>query len=154
MLEDIPLQNIWNLDETALQHRTISSCSYVTINSDGHGVKCSKEHITVTPIVGATGEELILQVIRKSKQHCVLKGIDIDKKCQIKYDFQSKAWHDSSSMLRLFHRIAGVVQSHKATFYLLLDNCSSHVWAVKILPPEGLQEANLRLPIWSLCFSH
>ena len=43
-------------------------------------------------------------------------------------------------MLRLFHRIAGVAQSRKSKFYLLLDNCSSHVWAAKILHPEGSQE--------------
>jgi hypothetical protein len=52
----------------------------MTINSDGCGVKCSKEHITVKPIVSTSGEKLIPQVIRKSKQPCVLKGIDIDKK--------------------------------------------------------------------------
>ena len=112
LLEDVPIQNIWNLDETALQHMPTSSRSYVTINSDGHGsVKCSKERITVTLIVSASGEKLIPQVIGKSKQPCVLRGIDIDKKYQVKYDFQSKAWQDGSSMLQLFHRIAGVAQS-------------------------------------------
>ena len=91
LLEDVPIQNIWNLDETALQHRTTSSRSYVTINSDGRGVKRSKERITVTLIVSASGEKLIPQVIGKSKQPCVLRGIDIGKKYQVKYDFQSKA---------------------------------------------------------------
>jgi hypothetical protein len=133
LLEDIPIQNIWNLDETALQCRMTSSHSYVTINSDGCGVKCSKERITVTLIISASGEKLIPQVIGKSKQPCVLRGIDIDKKYQVKYDFQSKAWQDGSSMLQLFHQIAGVAQSCKSKLYLLLDNCSSHVWAAEIL---------------------
>jgi DDE superfamily endonuclease len=140
LLEVVPIQNVWNLDETALQHKTTSSHSYVTINSDGRGVKCSKERITVTPIVSASGEKLIPQVIGKSKQPCVLRGIDIDKKYQVKYDFQSKAWQDGSSMLQLFCQIAGVAQSCKSKFYLLLDNCSLHVWAAKILHPEGSQE--------------
>ena len=91
LLEDIPLQNIWNLDETPIQHRTTSLHSYMTINSDGCGVKRSKEHISVTLIVSASGEKLIPQVIGKSKQPCVLRGIDIGKKYQVKYDFQSKA---------------------------------------------------------------
>ena len=96
MLEDVPIQNIWNLDETALQHMTTSLHSYVTINSDGRGVKRSKECITVTLIVSASGEKLIPQVIGKSKQPCVLRVIDTDKKYQVKYDFQSKAWQDGS----------------------------------------------------------
>ena len=125
MLEDVPIQNIWNLDETALQHRTTSSHSYVTINSDGRGVKRSKEHITVTPIVSASGEKLIPQAKGKLKQPCVLRGIDIDKKYQVKYDFQSKACQDGSSMLQLFHQIDGVAQSRKSKFYLMFDNCRS-----------------------------
>jgi hypothetical protein len=48
LLEDDPNQNIWNLDETALQHRTRSLHSYVTINSDGCGVKCCKVHYSET----------------------------------------------------------------------------------------------------------
>jgi hypothetical protein len=67
LLEDVPLENIWNLDEPALQFHTTSSRSYVTINSDGRGVRRSKERITVTPIVSAADEKLILQVIGKSK---------------------------------------------------------------------------------------
>ena len=43
-------------------------------------------------------------------------------------------------MLQLFHQIAGVAQSCKSEFYFLLDKCSSHVWAAKILLPEGSQE--------------
>ena len=154
LLEDVPIQNIWNLDETALQHRTTSSQSYVIINSDGCGVKFSKECITVTLIVSASGKKLTPEVIGKSKQPCVLRSIDIDKKYQVKYDFQSKAWQDGSSMLPLFHWIACVAQSCKSKFYLLLDNCSSHVWVAKILHPEGSKKLSLRLPIWSLCFSY
>ena len=67
MLADVPMENIWNLDETALQYRTTSSRSYVTCNSDGRGVKRSKERITVTPIVNAAVEKMIVQVIGKSK---------------------------------------------------------------------------------------
>ena len=43
-------------------------------------------------------------------------------------------------MLQLFHWITSIAQSCKSKFYLLLDNCSSHVWAAKILHPEGSQE--------------
>ena len=65
----------------------------------------------MTPIASASGEKLIPQVIGKSKQPHILKGIDIDNKYQVKYDFQSKAWQDGSSMLQLFHWIAGVAHT-------------------------------------------
>ena len=71
------------------------------INNDRCGVKRSKERITVTRTVSTSGEKLIPQVIGKSKQPHILKGIDIDNKYQVKYDFQSKAWQDGSSMLQL-----------------------------------------------------
>ena len=125
----------------------------MTINSDGCGIKHSKDCITVTPIVSMFGEKLIPQVIRKSKQPCVLKGIYIDKKYQVKYDIQSMAWQDRLSMLQLFCQIAGVAQSHKSTMYLLLDNCSSHMWLAKSLHPEGLQETNFEIANLVIVFS-
>jgi DDE superfamily endonuclease len=81
-----------------------------------------------------------------------LRGIDIDKKYQVKHDFQSKAWKDGSSILQLFHQIAGVVQSCKSKFYLLLDNYGSHVWAAKILPPEGSQETCFEIANFVILF--
>ena len=63
MLVGIPLKTIFNMDESALQHRMTSSRSYVTVNSDKRGVKRSKERITFTPMVSAAGEKLELQVI-------------------------------------------------------------------------------------------
>ena len=47
--------------------------SHVTTNSDGCGIKCSKEHIMVTPIVSASGEKLIPREIGKSKQPYVFQ---------------------------------------------------------------------------------
>ena len=143
-LEGIALNNIWNLDETALQFRTTSSRSYVTINSDGRGVKRSKERITITPIVSASGERLHLQVIGKSKNPRALKGIDINSTYKIVYESQTKAWQDGSTMLRLFHRINQVAKSRKSTFYILLDNCSSHVFAAKVLDPNGSQDSSFK----------
>ena len=56
-LIDVPLECIINIDELALQHCTTSSRSYCTVNSDGCGVKGSKEQITVTLGVSASGEK-------------------------------------------------------------------------------------------------
>ena len=140
MLEDIPLDHIFNVDESAVLYRTTSSRSYVTINNDKRGVKRSKERITITPVVSASGEKLELQVIGKSKHPRALKGIDINSTFNVHYDHQAKAWQDGSSMLKLYHRFNRVALKRKSVLYMLLDNCSSHVWAAKLLDPDGSQE--------------
>ena len=110
------------------------------MNSDKRGVKRRKERITFTPVVSATGEKLELQVIGKSQFPRALKGIDISKKYGMVYDYQAKAWQNGSTMLRLFHRFDRVARNRKKTLYLLLDNCSSHVWAAKLVDQNGSQE--------------
>ena len=94
LLQEVALGDIWNVDETALQYRTTSSRSYVAFNSDGRGVKRSKEHIPVTPVVSAAGEKLTLQVIGKSKSPPALKDNEINKIFNVIYDHQSKVWQD------------------------------------------------------------
>ena len=127
-LENVPLHHIWNIDETALQHRTTSSRYYMTINSDGRGVKRSKERLTVTPLVSGSGEKLTVQIIGKSKTPRALRGIEINRTYNVVYDHQSKAWQDGSSMLRLLHRINREAKRRRQMFFVLLDNCSSHVF--------------------------
>jgi hypothetical protein len=85
------------MHETALQFRTKSSRSYVT------SVRQSKERKTVSPIVSAAGEKLLLQVIGKSKCPRALKGIDILDVFNISYQNQSKAWQGGSTMMRFLH---------------------------------------------------
>ena len=142
MLLNVPLSNIFNADESALQYRTTSSRSYVTVNSDKRGVKRSKERMTFTPIISASGEKLELQVIGKSKSPRAMKGININKTFNVYYEHQSKAWQDGSSMLRLLHRFNKVMRQRRAKLFMLLDNCSSHVWAAKLLDPTGSQETS------------
>lgn len=132
MFTGVPIEHIFNMHESALQYRTTSSRSYVTINSDMRGVRRSKERITFPPIVSASGEKLQLQVIGKSKSPRTLKSIDIDKKFGIFYDDQKKAWQDGSSMLRLLYRFNKIAIQRRETFFILLDNCSSHVFAAKV----------------------
>eukprot|EP00474_Spongospora_subterranea_P001549 CRZ02007.1 hypothetical protein [Spongospora subterranea] len=140
MLNDVELCNIWNIDESALQYRTTSSRSYVSVNSDGRGVKRSKDRLTITPIVSSAGEKMIIQVIEKSTQPRALKGFDINKTFDVVYDHQKKAWQDGSSMMRLIHRINRESRVQEIHFFVLMDNCSSHVYAAKMLDPNGTVE--------------
>jgi len=144
LLTGVPLNCIWNIDEMALQHRTTSSRSYVTINHDGRGTKRCKDRITVTLIVNAAGEMLPMQVISKAKCPRVLKGTNIDEHFNIQYEGQKNAWQDGSTMLRLLHRINRAARTKTLNFYILLDNCSSHLYAAKILDPNGSQNECFR----------
>ena len=137
LLTDVRLDCIWNVDEMALQHRTTSARSYVTVNHDGRGTKRCKDRITVTPVVNAAGGTLPLQVIGKSKNPRVLKGVNIDATFNIQYESQKCAWQDGSTMIRLFHRIDRAARLQQKTFYILLDNCSSHLYAARMLDPNG-----------------
>jgi hypothetical protein len=141
MLIDVPLECIINIDESALQHRTTSSRSFCTVNTDGRGVKRSKERITVTLGVSASGEKFCTQVIAKSARPRALKNIpDISKAFGIIYDHQAKAWQDTSSYMRLLHTYNKIAKQRNSIFYILQDNCSSHVCAAKIFDPTGSQE--------------
>jgi DDE superfamily endonuclease len=140
-LIDVPLECIINIDELALQHCTTSSRSYCTVNLDGCGVKQSKEQITVTLGVSASGEKFTTQVMTKSACPCALKNIpDISKAFGIIYDHQAKAWQDTSSYMCLLHKYNRIAKNCCLIFYILQDNCSSHVCVAKILDPSGSPE--------------
>jgi len=140
LLVDVPLDSIWNLDVAGLQHRTTSSRSFVTVNHDGRGVKRSKERITITPIVSAACEKMDIQLIGKSKSPRALKNVDIHATFGIDYMHQSKAWQDGSSSMKLLHRINRHAKSRKKVYRILLDNASVHLFAAKMLDPDGSSE--------------
>ena len=137
--ENVPLHHICNISETALQHWTTSSRYYVTMNSDRRGLKRSKERLIVTPLVSASGEKLIVQIIGESKKSTALRGIGTYK---VVYHHQSKAWQEGSSMLCLLHRITREAKRCRQMFFLLLDNCSSDVFSAKILAPNGSADSS------------
>jgi DDE superfamily endonuclease len=70
-----------------------------------------------------------------------LKNIsDISKVIGIIYDHQVKAWQDTSSYMRLLHNYNRIAKNRSLIFYILQDNCSSHVCAAKIFHPSGSPE--------------
>jgi hypothetical protein len=91
-------------------------------------------------------------VIGKSKCPRALKGIDILDVFNISYQNQSKAWQDGSTMMGLLHRINRAAQARKKTFYILLDNCSSHIFAAKTFGPDDLPESEFRFDNLKIVF--
>jgi hypothetical protein len=123
-LIDVPLECIINIDELALQHCTTSSRSYCTVNSDGHGVKWSKEQITVTLGVSASGDKFTTQVITKSACPRALNNIPgISMAFGTIYDHQVKAWQDTSSYMCLLNKYNRIAKNRILIFYILQDNC-------------------------------
>ena len=98
----------------------------------------------MTPIVSAAGEKLVVQVMGKSKSPLALKNININETYNVDYNHQSNAWQDGQSMLRLLHRINREARRRRSTFYVLLENCSSHVYAAKLLDSNGSQDTYFR----------
>lgn len=141
MLCDVPLKCIINIDKLALQHRTTSSRTYFTVNSDDSVVKRNKERIIMTLGVSAPSEKFIT----KSASPHALKGIlDISKAFRIIYDHQAKAWQDTSSYMCLLHKYNKLAKNRNCIFYILQDNCFSHVCAFKILDPSGSTKSFFR----------
>lgn len=140
ILKDIPLGNIWNIDESALLFRTTSLRTYASINFDGRGVKQNPERVTITFIVNALGEKLNVQVIGKYKNPRCLKNIDPLKCFGIDYEAQSNGWQNRDTFIRLLIQINKFTIEQKQIFYILLDNCSSHIAAAKYLDPQGIHK--------------
>ena len=123
------------------------------MDSHGRGVKRSKERLTVTPLVSASGKKLTVQIIGKSKTPRALRGIDINRTYNVVYDYQSKTWQDGSSMLRLLHRINREAKRCRQMFFVLLDNFSSHVLQPKFLIQMDALIHPLLLNRLRFCFS-
>jgi hypothetical protein len=151
MLNDVPFECIINIDDLEIKERTTSLRSFCTFNTDGYGAKRSKERITLSLGLSATGEKFCTQVIANSARPCALKEIpDINKAFGIICDHQVKAWRDTSYM-RVVHRHKKLSKQRNVTFYIFQDICSSYVCAVRILHPMFSQKRlfNFRT---SLCF--
>ena len=55
--------------------------------------------------------------------------------------------------MHLLHKYNRIAKNHSLIFYILQDNCSSHVCAAKILDPSGSQETLFRYQtLCIICF--
>ena len=81
-----------------------------------------------------------LQIIGKYRTPRALRNIDVLDKFNKDYVAQKKAWQYGSTSLKLFHRINRHARARDETYYLICDNASVHVFAAKILDPNGSQQ--------------
>ncbi|TYZ58151.1 hypothetical protein PybrP1_002393, partial [[Pythium] brassicae (nom. inval.)] len=140
-LAHVPLQCIWNLDEAALRHRTTASRADAPVNLDPR----SQERLTVTFCVSAAGEKLALQAIGAASEPASLKAVDPVAAFGVSYHGQRKACQDSSTIMHFVNLMNQEARSRKQVWFILLDNCPSHMAAASILDPSGTYEGGFKV---------
>lgn len=140
-LTHAPLACIWNIDEAVVRHRTTSGRPDAPVNLDDR----SHEKLTVTFGVSAAGEKLALHAIGASSEPASLKDVDSVLACGVAYHAQRKACQDSSTTLHYLNRMVHEARARKQVWYVLLDNCPSHVAAASVLDPTGSYDAGYRV---------
>jgi hypothetical protein len=79
-----------------------------------------------------------VQIIGKSARPRVQKNTaDINTAFGVDYNHQRRARQDTASYMRLLHRRNRIAKTKSCIFYVLQDNCSSHVAAAKIMDLQG-----------------
>ena len=129
---------IWNLDEAALYYRSLSARSFAARHGNKKTLTVAKDRVTITCAVSACGEKMPLQVINKSlKPQKMRPGCKLFQyKCH--FDASKKAWQTSDTLIRYLEKLNDLAEWRDQTFYVLLDNASSHVKAINILGCIGM----------------
>jgi hypothetical protein len=91
LLEEYPLQDIFNTDESALFWRSQQRSSIVMPGEDGRGRKGSKQRVSILTTANSTGtdEKLKILLIGRAKLPRSFRGV---KTLPFDYEHNSKAW--------------------------------------------------------------
>lgn len=117
--------DIYNIDETALYYRMISSKSYVTKDDNLKGVKKKKDRVTVLIGCSMTGEMMDPLLIGKYKNPRGLKNVDLSK-LGIKYEASPKGWMNSVIFINYLRELNNKMIERKRNILILVDNAPSH----------------------------
>ncbi len=120
---------IFNLDEFGLYFKNGGNRTIQNIHSSKHRKVIDKNRISVVLLVNAAGGKEIMYIIGKSKRP---RGVNIEgiKQLGINYLSQLNSWQDEETMGVILDQLNDRAQRANATYYLLMDNCSSHLAAV------------------------
>ena len=95
IVKEYNLYDIYNCDETGVLFRSMPTKYYVEKNDTAHGIKGSKERITVLHCCNMSGtDNCKSMVIRKSLRPRCFKNID-PKSLPVDYQANKKAWMNS-----------------------------------------------------------
>ena len=129
MLQQYPLENIFNADETGFFFRLGPNKTLASKNDTAKGYKKDKQRLTILLACNATGSrKLKLFVIGKSKRPRCLKNVNLET-LPARYSSNTKAWMTGEmwkDWLKWFD-----LQCKEQTL-LLADNCPAHVDSTKL----------------------
>jgi len=122
---------IYNIDETGLLYRGLSSRSYVRADerrtARGSKVMRSKDRVTLTLCCNATkSHKLPVAMIGKAVQHLCFTGQG--NACSLPYFSQRSAWTDGTVFKMWFEEVFGqAIRSRTGSdVFLILDNLRCH----------------------------
>jgi transposase-like protein len=125
LLQDYPLEDIYNGDELGLQYSLICAKKVAVLEGKRPvGTKQSKERVTVLLCASATGEKLPPVVIGRSKNPKVLPADH--STLGVIYLSSKKAWMTATLFTIFLQQMEEVGRKKQRKVLLLCDNCSAH----------------------------
>jgi len=131
------LSCVWNIDEAALFYKSLSTRSFASRHARKKSLSVAKDRITVTCAVSGTGEKLALQVINKSKKPQGMRPGCKLKEYNCHFDSSKKAWQTAGTFATYVDKLNALAESRDVKFFVLVDNASSHLKAIKCLGALG-----------------
>jgi hypothetical protein len=118
-------ENIFNADETGLFWRALPNKTLAIAGEDVHGLKTSKERITVLFTASRTGEKLKPLVIAKSANPRCFKNIKKEK-LPVTYRSNANAWMVSRFFEEYLNDLNKQMTRENRKILLFVDNASPH----------------------------
>ena len=126
IVKEYNLDDIYNCDETGILFRSMPTKSYVEKNDTAHGIKGSKERITVLLCCNMSGTDKCKpMVIGKSLRPRCFKNID-PKSLPVDYQANKKAWMNSVLFTQWLNDFDKKMHLQNRQVLLFLDNATSH----------------------------
>ncbi|OQR83690.1 tigger transposable element-derived protein 6-like, partial [Achlya hypogyna] len=124
---------VWNIDEASLFFKALSTRFFAVRHARKKSVSVAKDRITVTCAVSGTGEKFALQVINKSKKPQGMRPGCKLKEYNCHFDSSKKALQTANTFASYVDKFNALAELRDVTFFVLVDNASSRLKAIKTL---------------------
>uniref|UniRef100_A0A0N5BUX3 DDE-1 domain-containing protein n=1 Tax=Strongyloides papillosus TaxID=174720 RepID=A0A0N5BUX3_STREA len=128
VFKDFKPSQIFNIDETALYYKCLSSKSLIDKSKESSGVKINRSRITICLCVSFDGMKCPPLIIGSSrKPRALKKKINLDGKAGFLYRGNKAAWMTKSLFQEyLIYLDNYFTKKNISPVALILDNCTSH----------------------------
>ena len=137
VLSDQPRNLIFNLDEFGLNYKSTSRRSIQRSMDNHHRQITNKDKLSVVLTTNWEGRKFPLTVIGRYAHPRCFQNYDVKKALNTTYLAQQKRWQSAETFTKVIEELNTDAKSNGLMYYLIIDNCSSHVKAMQILDPSG-----------------